>query len=160
MWDIPDPNHLGASWAPKRNSKRKEQKLPSPRYQLEIRRVDAEIRQSQLSNAPIVAPSRVILSDFNASGVALFTTHLFPEGQEVAVTIEFPRRFFCKGRILSCHEYARDTRVLSAHGQSFRYRAIIQFIFDFEEDLAQVQRYCNDLEQQNWLISKRPRTAG
>lgn len=122
-----------------------------------MRRVSAEIQIARGLGEPTwVARSRVVLSDFSAHGVAMFTSQRFQEYQQVAVSIDLPRQFFCRGRVRWCHD-APTGRIITAEGNpEFKYRVSIEFMFDSAEERTQVLEYCKDLARQQMLVLSRP----
>jgi Tfp pilus assembly protein PilZ len=136
MWQA--PGQRGRALAAQKKRERERQK-----QSLHMRRVRAEIKISQPMMQAIRTEARVILNDFNYTGLGLFTENSFLAGQEVALTLEEPVRFFVRGRVVWCQEYETSAHVVCQ--TTYRYRVGIEFIFDSPEEQAAVQAYCDEL---------------
>lgn len=96
------------------------------------------------------AEVRIVLSDFSPVQVSFFAPTAFDVGQEISLTLEDPKRFYVKGRILFCQEHDVHSHVLS--DTPFSYRIGIQFLFESAEEEKQVRAFC-DLVHREYVFS-------
>lgn len=111
-----------------------------------LRRTTAQIKfagQLGSKTKPEVIMARLILNDFTPKGICLFCTKAVAPGREVSITIDEPKQFFAKGRIVSSQEVASSSRVITK--KKFSHRVKVEFVFDSDEQAKQVEEYCNDL---------------
>ena len=117
---------------------------------MHLRKVRAEVKAlGGFTDA--IQEVQVVLSDISPRGVGLFSSAPMEIGQELALTLDDPKRFYVKGRVAWCQEYDATSHVLSASPVS--YRIGLEFFFDSEEDETEVRNYC-DLIASNYLFSK------
>jgi hypothetical protein len=114
---------------------------------LRLQKVRAEVKVLGKAVEPQFADCQVVLNDFNPLGVALFSSSPLMVGDEVALTLEEPKQFYIKGRIVSCQEYDATSKVISQN--TFSYRIGIQFKFETEEEKAEVKAYCDQIAQES-----------
>ncbi len=138
MWQAPSQRSRALA-----HQKRKER--DRYRQQFHVRRVRAEIKVSEPMVQSTRSAARVVLNDVTPNGLGLFSEHPVMPGQEVAITLEEPKRFYVRGRVTWCQEYECNTHVLSQ--TSFRYRVGIEFIFETPEEQAAVEAYCIELAE-------------
>ena len=91
----------------------------------------------------IVAAARVVLNDLSPRGMGLFCSRSMLVGQEVAVTLDEPRRVYLRGRIIWCQEYDTESHVLSQ--QSYSFRVGIKFVFQSAQEEEAVKAFCEEL---------------
>lgn len=139
MWQAPSQRMRALAVQKKRDRDRM-------RRPLHIKRVNAEIKLLSLQAEPQVTIARVILNDLTPKGMGLFCASPLLVGQEVAITLEEPKRIYLRGRIVWCQEYDADSHVLSQ--QSYSYRMGIQFIFESPEEQVAIRRFCEQLENE------------
>lgn len=101
--------------------------------------------QSQNGGEPYIVETRLILNDMTARGVGLFVPDPILVGQEVSITLEYPRPIFLKGRVYACVEVMASGRVVSE--VKCAYRLGIEFVFDSEEEEAAIREFAEDLYQ-------------
>jgi hypothetical protein len=146
MWQSPSSRTRAAQAAKKRERDRL-------KPHLRIQKVHAEIKVLGAMRDPQFADCQVVLNDFSPLGVSLFSNTPLMVGDEVALTLEQPKQFYIKGRIISCQEYDATSRVLSKN--TYSYRIGIQFKFETDEEKAEVKAYCDHIAQQFLFGSKR-----
>lgn len=114
---------------------------------LHIKRVTAEIRgvgeTAIREDSATEGMARLLLNDLTAKGVAVFCTHAFPAGQEVAILVPLPTQIYLRGRVMFCQEREFTTAIISP--QPFAYRIGIEFIFENLVEEAAVKKYCEDV---------------
>jgi hypothetical protein len=121
-----------------------------------LKRTDAEIKilGSYLSGdapeeeASAILPGRVILNEFSDAGVGVYTTERLRMGQEVALTIDEPRRFYITGRIVFCVEVRSDSKIMQQI--HFPWRVGVEFIYRSDAERSEVAAYCDELRK-SWL---------
>jgi hypothetical protein len=137
MWQAPNQRVRAQANARKRERER-------VRRGIHIKRVRAEIKTvGELAAPALVTQARVLLNDFSPKGVGVFAHAPIIVGQLVSLTLEEPKRFYVKGRVVWCQEYAMESHVLSE--TPFHYRMGIEFVFETPEEEQQVKDYCEAL---------------
>lgn len=110
---------------------------------ISIKRVNAEIKLSQAPGTEgSLVSARLFLNDFTPRTVGLFSAVSVLVGEEVSLTIDKPKRFYCRGKIRSCQYLEAST----FSDQSFNFRILIEFIFDSLEDEEMVRKYCEEIQ--------------
>ena len=110
---------------------------------IHVKRVTAQVKiqeKLKLGEAPKkekLYAVRLFLNDFGPKGVFINALESMTVGQEIAITIEQPKRFYCRGRVCSC-QYL-DTKIISH--ETYRYRMGIEFIFTSEQEERSVREY-------------------
>jgi hypothetical protein len=66
-------------------------------------------------------------------------------GQEVAITLDKPRRIYVRGRIVWCQEYDANSHVLTQ--QAYSYRMGVQFVFETHEESTAIQEFCEEINK-------------
>jgi hypothetical protein len=108
---------------------------------MHIRRVRAEVKTSGgLARNKTTTEVRVILSDFGPKGVGIFSGQPLEIGQEISLTLEDPKRFYVKGRVIACLEHDAGSHVISK--MPYSYRIGVQFLFESAEEESQVKAFC------------------
>jgi hypothetical protein len=138
MWQAPN-QRLRAIASQKRRERERN------RRPLHLKRVQAQIKILSQSVEPEITEARVILNDFSPKGLGLFSSKPVLVGQEVAITLDKPRRIYVRGRVVWCQEYDAGSHVLSA--TSFSYRMGVQFVFETQEELQSIQEFCDELNR-------------
>ena len=123
------------------------------RPRLHIKRVVAELKLGSRTNIGAstggIVSARVILNDFGSTGVGLFAAEPILVGSEVSLTIEHPKRFYCRGRVVWCQEQITEGHVLSK--TPYTYRMGIQFVFESAEEEHAVRMYYEELFREHVL---------
>ena len=146
MWQAPNQRVRAIAQAKRRERER-------ARRPLHIKRVSAELKVLTLpSAAPMVTDARVLLNDFSPKGLGLFCGRPLGVGQEVAITLESPRRIYVRGRIVWCQEYDCESHVLSQ--RSYSYRIGVQFTFETVEEQKAIKAFCDELSKDYLLTSR------
>jgi Tfp pilus assembly protein PilZ len=110
-------------------------------------RVSAELKSVDAPGTPaLLAETRIVLNDLSPFGVGLFSEKPFNVGQEVALTLEHPRRIFVKGKIAWCEDQTPHSHVMSA--KPFGYRLGIQFTFQTEQEQETLKQFCEELSRE------------
>ena len=128
----------------------------TPDKRVKLQRTDAEIKTLGSSTGGEVAdestsailPARVILNEFSLAGVGAYTTSRIKMGQEVALTIDEPRRFYITGRVLFCNEVRSDSKLIQQN--TYPWRVGIEFTYKNDAERAEVSKYCEELTR-TWL---------
>ncbi len=128
----------------------------APDKRVKLQRTDAEIKTLNSAgsgevadeSASAILPARVILNEFSLAGVGAYTTGRIKMGQEIALTIDEPRRFYITGRVLFCNEVRVDSKLIQQN--VFPWRVGIEFIYKTDAERAEVSKYCEELTK-TWL---------
>lgn len=120
--------------------------------QLTLRRVPVQIT---LQNG-LAAPSSVLwgyafLNDFNPLGVYIFSPEPFQKDQTLSITLEEPRRFFAKVKVLSSQNTKTDSKVISTPKPT--HRLALEFIAQTEEEKAAFLQFAEEIKEQ-YLFKK------
>ena len=139
MWQAPNQKTRSFGSSKKRNKDRLDRHF-------HLKRVQAELKILGVLDAPPkLFEARVLLNDLSPKGLGLFTIEPLVIGQEVALTLEEPKRFYIKARVVWCNEYDSDTHVLTDH--AFSYRVGLEFSYETQEEEKGVIDYCEELAQ-------------
>ncbi len=136
MWQSPSARTRAAQAI-----RRKERERTKPR--LRLLKVRADLKILEQTREPQIAECRVVMNDFNPQGVTLFSSVPLMVGDEVALTLEDPKQFYIKARIVSCQEFDVNSKVLAQN--TFSYRIGMQFKFESEAERAEVRAYCDQI---------------
>jgi Tfp pilus assembly protein PilZ len=132
--------------APSQRARTQAKKREKTRKIFHLKRVQAEVKTVGGLGVPsTVTLARVILNDLTPKGIGLFTSSPMMVGQEIALTIEDPKRFYVRGRIVWCQEVANVNKVLSEH--PFSYRIGIEFVVGSPEERQAIKTYCEELSR-------------
>jgi hypothetical protein len=114
------------------------------RNPIRMKRVPAQMRiPSKDDGEPTIVNTRFVLNDMTAKGLNLFVPAPLMVGQELSITIEYPRSIFLKGRVHVCTEVVTSGRVMSE--VKCAYRLAIELIFADEEEAAAVKAFTEEL---------------
>ena len=129
-------------------SQRKSEKERLSKKYLHIKRVLAELKVAgSLNDPPLVAHARVLLNDITPHGLGFFSTHALTPGTEIGFTIESPKRFYVRARVVWCQEYDAGSHIISE--TPFAFRAGIEFIFENDEEEKRIKQFCDDLSAEH-----------
>lgn len=111
------------------------------RNSIHYKRVRVELRpESGNATSLGVIEARALLNDFTPEGFRVFVPHPMRIGQELALTLDEPRRFYIRARVVWCNSVPLTNRVLTQVPLMFRVG--LQFIFRTEAERLAVQSYC------------------
>ena len=136
MWDSP------ASRAGTSKSKKKKKR----RFPVHMKRTHVQLKKKGLGNTESILVARLLLNDFSPRGVEVFSPEALEVGQELSITVDEPKRFFCKGRVIACHEMISDTVVLTQ--VPHRHRIAIEFVFDNPAEEDSVKAYWEEIRSE------------
>ena len=128
----------------------------TPENRVKLQRTDAEIKtlssslngESADESQSTILPARVILNEFSLAGVGAYTTQRLKMGQEIALTIDEPRRFYITGRVLICNEVRTESKLIQQN--VYPWRVGIEFLYKSDAERAEVSKYCEELRK-TWL---------
>lgn len=125
-------------------AKKKQKDAAVARPTLHMKRTGAEILvQRNAMEQGVVVKARVVLNDLTAAGVHTFSAQQIVVGSSVALTMEEPKRFYVRGKVISCQTVMLDQRVITQ--QTYPYRIAIEFTFQSDKERAEVQRYYEEI---------------
>jgi len=134
--------------------KRRDRERAKPKLQL--KRVGAEIRMSGgLGKKAEIVRARLFLNDIQPRQISFFSSQALLVGTELSITIEAPKPFYAKGRLVTCAEYNRDSQLISEHAH--RYRNTIELEFESEDQAAEVKALCQALATEH--LYTKPKAA-
>lgn len=146
MWQAPNQRVRAIASAKKREKERN-------RRPIHIKRVQAELKVvGTINTTPHITQARVLLNDLSPKGLGLFAANPIMVGQQIALTIEEPKRFYIRGRVIWCQEHDADSHVLSP--TPYSYRIGIEFVFESREEEQQVAAYCDEIAKNHLFTLK------
>lgn len=137
--------------------KREASKRKTPRH---LKRVAAQIKVLGMPGSEVdptsntVILGRLVLNDIGPRVVDLFGVKPILVGCEVSITIEHPRRFYCKGKVVACQELISDSHILSQN--SFSYRMTIEYLFEDAEEQKAVREFYEEIHHEYILGETKP----
>jgi hypothetical protein len=149
MWQAPNSRVRAIAQAKKREKERN-------RRPLHLKRVVGEIKVTGgLGQTPTVTQARVVLNDFSPKGVGVFSNAALEQGQEISLTLNDPKRFYARAKVVYCQEYGSESHIVSE--QSYQFRVGLQFLFENDEEKKEVEKYCEELMKAH--ILPKPKAA-
>jgi Tfp pilus assembly protein PilZ len=139
---------MNAMWQAPNTRRGKRRGRDKYRRPLHLKRVSAELKSVEVPGVPpILAETRIVLNDLSPFGVGLFSERQFNVGQEVALTLEQPRRIYVRGRVVWCEDQSPYSHVMSA--KPFGYRIGIQFSFNTEQEQEALRTFCDQIAREH-----------
>lgn len=117
------------------------------RVPVELRLRDPGRNDSNIKTAPVILEGRMLLCDFTTTQLGLFASRPLRAGQELAITLEHPRRFYCTGKVVSCVQSPHESPIIQT--QPFDYRVKIALQFHTPDELLAVLKYVKLLNREN-----------
>ena len=109
-----------------------------------MKRVPAQVRiQNKEDSDPEVMEVRVVLNDFTPQQLSFFCPDRLGAGQEIAITLEYPKRIFLKAMVVSCAEVETSGRVISSFQGHFRVAAKLRF--ESPEAQANIAKFVEEI---------------
>jgi hypothetical protein len=137
MWQAPSQRVRALT-----NAKKRER--DKARRPIHIKRVMGQLKiLGALGSEPVIAEARVLLNDMTSKGVGLFCGIGLATGQEISITIQEPKQFFIKAKVMWCQEYNSESHILSK--VSYAFRVGVQFVFSTPEEEKAVADYCAEI---------------
>ncbi|MCM2324724.1 MAG: PilZ domain-containing protein [Oligoflexia bacterium] len=137
MWQAPNQRIRSLQSAKKRQQDRLRRPLHIKRVRAELKVVGHGTGQGAISEA------RILLNDLSPTGVGIFSNAAILVGQEIAITLQDPKRVYLRGRVVWCQEYDLHRHVISS--SPFSYRMGIHFLFRNQEEEDAVKAFCNEV---------------
>jgi hypothetical protein len=111
---------------------------------LHLRRVRAQLKISDgygglQHGIQGILPARVLLNDFGAKTLKLFTPTALRPGQVISISIEAPRQFYARAQVIACHSVPSETRIITE--MPYGFRVAVAFLFDNDVEREIVRRY-------------------
>lgn len=131
-------------WQSKRSRQNRSLRLPG---------VPVALRYAQLNAEPLVVEGFLSLIDFTPTGMHVFLDVPVFSGQDASVTLEKPRQFFAKSRVVSCVNYLVDSKVLCE--APLAYRAGLVFKFESDAEREEVRAFCEYLRTESLNLKRR-----
>lgn len=118
-------------------------KREKSRTNIHFRRVTAQIKIT--GGLSVVHDVRVVLNDLSAKGLGLFSPVQLFAGQEIAITLEKPRRFYVKARVIYSQPLEGTGKVIS--DVSYIHRIGLEFILDSPEEAQAVTEFYEEMNR-------------
>lgn len=140
-------------------AKKKQLQRNRDRVPLHMKRVMAQLKVVPQEGAGLgnnsnqLFEARVILNDFSPTGVGLFMSEPVMVGELLAITVEHPKRFYCKARAVWCQVLTQEGHIISQ--QNYPYRIGLEFIFETPEEQASVKAFYEEIVQQHIMPPKK-----
>lgn len=111
---------------------------------IHLKRVQAQVSVIEgLAISREMVPASALLNDLSLRGIFLFSTHAFVLGQRITITIQEPKTFFIRGRVVMCKIMSLHNNVISE--TSFPYRLGVLFEFRSAEERVAVKKYLDEI---------------
>jgi hypothetical protein len=107
----------------------------------QLKRTTPSIGLGSTNTAPITV--RAFLHELTPTDLLFFSTERIPAGESVAISLDGPKKFFVKGRVMLCMEVPSETSIVTSPKYSYRVR--MEFQFASEEERLEVQNYAHEL---------------
>lgn len=115
--------------------------------------VPVTLRYAQLNAEPLLISGFLSLIDFSPEGMHVFLDCQVYCGNEASITLEQPRQFYVKSRVVACVNYLVDTKVLCE--APLRYRVTLQFKFESDAEREEVRAFCEFVRTESLRLPKR-----
>lgn len=110
---------------------------------IHIKRVRADIKLMSTLGVPGIWEIRIVLNDLTPLRVELYSPKPIQQGEEVAITLEYPKRIYLRGVVSWCQEHCVDSHIIST--VDFSYRIGIRLIFQSQEEETTVKSFYDEL---------------
>lgn len=118
-------------------------KREKSRKNVHFRRVSAQVKI--LGGLSLVHDARVVLNDISPKGMGIFSpVHLYA-GQEIAITLEKPRRFYVKARVVYSQPLEGVGKVITEN--HFHHRIGLEFVLDSPEEAQAVTEFYEEMNR-------------
>ena len=120
---------------------------------LTLKRVPIQLAiQASLTSPVKIVWGFVALNDVVAKGLYAFTTDALPKDTVVSLTMEDPRRFFAKAKVISCQNVHVESRVISEF--RFSYRLALEYEAQSDDERLGQKQFADEISE-NYLHRKR-----
>jgi Tfp pilus assembly protein PilZ len=139
MWQAPNQRIRALAQQKKREREKR------GKGRLYLKRVVGELRlpAETLGGTSQTMLARVMLNDLSVKGVSAFSPEQLQIGQPVQLTIDQPRKFFVRGRVVWSQAVGQESHIIST--TPFSYRIGIEFQLTSPEEEAEVRRFVEEL---------------
>ena len=157
MWEVPRYRIRAYVRAKRRSAwarrDRDQREIHFRKTAAEVRRITATSALGTPSMSP-PTPAVVVLNELSAQGVYLFSATPIIAGQQINLTIAYPKLFFVRGRVVGCQRLFSDGRVMQ--NNRLGYRITIEFEYQSLYEREQVRIYCRELAAQYLYPARGP----
>lgn len=102
---------------------------------MHVKRVRANIRIFEgFASTTVPTAARMILNDITPKGTYVFSPVPFLQGELVEVTVNQPRMFYVKGRVIACERVNPDSVILSEDPVPYRIAVAFEFQSIYERE--------------------------
>lgn len=112
------------------------------RGRFHLRRIPVEMKESKSSGLGTtinLMPGRILSLDFTPQQLSVYSIQPLSIGTEISVTIDFPSRFYCKGKVVAIADWRRDSHIVA--DPVFPYRISIRLEFDSEAEKLAIAEF-------------------
>lgn len=143
MWDYISQRIRFANMA---KSKPRETPEKQQARALLMKRIPVQLRipSAQGTLGSEVVTAQLVLNDFAAEGLKVFSSVQLHPGTEISVLLNFPRTFYARARVTQCYDAVLNPRVM--HARPNRYRIWLEFVFERESDREFTRRVCTEIQ--------------
>lgn len=129
-------------------SQRKRERDREQRNAFHYRRVKVELRlPDDFGTATRTVHARALLNDLTSRGIKVFTPHALELGTELALTIQAPKPFFVRARVVACSEVSFESRIITDN--PLRYRVGLTFEFRSSSESIAVSEYVEQMMREH-----------
>ncbi len=122
-------------------------------FSLTLKRVPIQLAIQESLTAPVkIIWGFVALNDVVAKGLYAFTTDPLNKDTVVSLTMEDPRRFFAKAKVISCQNVHVESRVISEF--RFSYRLALEYDPQSEDEREGQKQFADEISA-NFLHKKK-----
>lgn len=141
MWD--------SFYLPKENEKVSVKKDPREAVP-HLMRVPVDIKLARSLSSSLARNSdlhgRLFSEDIGVDVAYICIPKNLQQGQEVALTLEFPRQFFVRAKVRWCKALPRPTGILT-RSQQYSYRVRLEFIYDSRSERRSVLEFIREFRK-------------
>jgi hypothetical protein len=80
--------------------------------------------------------ARIILNEMTVKGTYIFAPKPFQQGELVEVTLNEPRLFYVKGRVISCERNNPDSVIVSEEPVPYRLAVVFEYQSLYEKEMV------------------------
>lgn len=133
--------------------KQKKSKTSITQYEpssFHLKRVDAQLTpydkdQNMNENQPTEHDNlRVFLNDIKSTGLQSFSQSPVQPGTLVRLTLLYDKPFYCKAKIIGCHEYLSDSKIISEE-EKFKFRITLEFFFENDLEEQRIKNFVKEI---------------
>lgn len=125
---------------------RKQKDGPNGDVVLTIRKVPVQVSvQASLTGPTQIDWGYVVLNDITPNGMYVFSTQSYPKDRVVSLTLEEPRRFYARARVISSQNVRQDSHIISE--KTYSYRVALEYEIQTEEERKTLREFSEEVQR-------------